>query len=97
MTRKNVLPENLSADSTRNLNSTIVPNSIGVASANPCSTNGGDGRIGDPGGGSFLGSGGPGGSGGDGGDSGSIGECTIDISDSVSLNPNLPFFTIAEC
>ena len=64
-----------------------VPNSIGLASANPCSTNGGDGGNGGPGGSSVLGPGGPGGSDGDGGDSGSIGECVIDISDSEFSEP----------
>ena len=44
-------------------------------------------ETGGPGGSSVLGPGGPGGSGGDGGDSGSIGECTIDISDSVLSEP----------
>jgi hypothetical protein len=62
----------------------VVPNSIGLASANPCSTNGGDVGNGGPGGSSVLGSGGPGG---DGGDSGSIGECVIDISDSEFSEP----------
>jgi hypothetical protein len=88
MTRKNLLPATTLV-TTALVFATIlvVPNSIGVASANPCSTNGGDGGNGGPGGSSVLGPGGPGGSGGDGGDSGSIGECVIDISDSVLSEP----------
>ena len=65
----------------------LVPNSIGMASANPCSTNGGDGGDGGPGGTGIIGSGGPGGNGGDGGDAGDIGECTINISDSEFSEP----------
>ena len=65
----------------------VVPSSVGIASANPCSTNGGDGGNGGSGGGSFLGPAGPGGSGGDGGDSGDIGECVINIEDSVLSEP----------
>ena len=73
MTRKNVLPAAILVATALVISTVLVPNSIGVASANPCSTNGG-------------GTGGiSGGSGGDGGDSGSIGECTIDISDSGTL------------
>jgi hypothetical protein len=91
MTRKNVLPATILVAATMItalvFSIVLVPNSIGVASANPCSTNGGDGGNGGPGGGSFLGTGGPGGSGGDGGDAGDIGECTIDISDSVFSEP----------
>lgn len=80
MTRKNVLPAAILVATALVFSSVlVVPNSIGLASANPCSTNGGDGGNGGPGG--------PGGSGGDGGDSGSIGECTIDISDSEFSEP----------
>ncbi|MGC2309737.1 MAG: hypothetical protein WA461_15145 [Nitrososphaeraceae archaeon] len=88
MTRKNVLPATiLVATALVFATVFVVPSSIGIASANPCSTNGGGGGNGGPGGSSVLGPGGPGGSGGDGGDSGSIGECTIDISDSVLSEP----------
>jgi hypothetical protein len=88
MTRKNVLPATiLVATALVFATVFVVPNSIGVASANPCSTNGGGGGNGGPGGSSVRGPGGPGGSGGDGGDSGGIGECTIDISDSVLSEP----------
>lgn len=88
MTRKNVLPATiLVATALVFATVFVVPRSIGIASANPCSTNGGGGGNGGPGGSSVLGPGGPGGSGGDGGDSGSIGECTIDISDSVLSEP----------
>ncbi len=87
MTRKNVLPAAILVATALVISAVLVPNSIGVASANPCSTNGGDGGNGGPGGSSGLGPGGPGGSGGEGGDSGSIGECTIDISDSTLSEP----------
>jgi hypothetical protein len=88
MTRKNVLPATiLVATALVFATVFVVPNSIGVASAHPCSTNGGGGGNGGPGGSSVRGPGGPGGSGGDGGDSGGIGECTIDISDSVLSEP----------
>ena len=88
MTRKNVLPSAiLVATALVFATVFVVPSSIGIASANPCSTNGGDGGNGGPGGSSGLGPGGPGGSGGDGGDSDSIGECTIDISDSTLSEP----------
>jgi hypothetical protein len=85
MTRKNVLPAAILVAAALVFSTVlVVPNSIGLASANPCSTNGGDGGNGGPGGSSVLG---PGGSGGDGGDSGSIGECVIDISDSEFSEP----------
>jgi len=88
MTRKNVLPAAILVATALVIATVfVVPSSIGSASANPCSTNGGDGGNGGPGGSSGLGPGGPGGSGGDGGDSGSIGECTIDISDSTLSEP----------
>jgi hypothetical protein len=88
MTRKNVLPATILV-ATALLFATVfvVPSSIGIASANPCSTNGGDGGNGGSGSGSFLGPAGPGGSGGDGGDSGDIGECVINIEDSVLSEP----------
>jgi hypothetical protein len=85
MTRKNVLPAAILVAAALVFSTVlVVPNSIGLASANPCSTNGGDGGNGGPGGSSVLG---PGGSGGDGGDSGSIGECVIDVSDSEFSEP----------
>ena len=88
MIRKNVLPATiLVATALVFATVFVVPSSIGIASANPCSTNGGDGGNGGPGGSSVVGPGGPGGSGGDGGDSGSIEECTIDISDSEFSEP----------
>ena len=88
MTRKNVLPATILVATALVFGTVfVVPNSIGVASANPCSTNGGDGGNGGSGGGSFLGPAGPGGSGGDGGDSGDIGECVINIEDSVLSEP----------
>ena len=88
MTRKNVLPATiLVATALVFATVFVVPSSIGIVSANPCSTNGGGGGNGGPGGSSVLGPGGLGGSGGDGGDSGSIGECTIDISDSTLSEP----------
>ena len=88
MIRKNVLPATiLVATALVFATVFVVPSSIGIASANPCSTNGGDGGNGGPGGSSVVGPGGPGGSGGDGGDSGSIGECVIDISDSEFSEP----------
>jgi hypothetical protein len=91
MPRKNVLPAAILVAATIVTDfvfaTVLVSNSVGVASANPCSTNGGDGGNGGPGGSSVLGPGGPGGSGGDGGESGSIGECVIDISDSVLSEP----------
>jgi hypothetical protein len=88
MTRKNVLPATILV-ATALLFATVfvVPSSIGIASANPCSTNGGEGGNGGSGSGSFLGPAGPGGSGGDGGDSGDIGECVINIEDSVLSEP----------
>lgn len=87
MTRKNVLPTAILVATALVFSTILVPNSIGIASANPCSTNGGDGGNGGPGGTSRFGSGGPGGSGGDGGDSGDIGECVINIEDSVISEP----------
>jgi hypothetical protein len=88
MTRKNVLPAAILVAAALVFSTVlVVPNSIGLASANPCSTNGGDGGNGGSGGGSFLGPAGPGGSGGDGGDSGDIGECVINIEDSVLSEP----------
>lgn len=88
MTRKNVLLATiLVATALVFATVFVVPSSIGIASANPCSTNGGGGGNGGPGGSSVLGPGGPGGSGGDGGDSGSIGECVINIEDSELSEP----------
>ena len=91
MTRKNVLPATILVAATivtGLLSATVLlPYSIGIASANPCSTNGGDGGDGGTGGGSVFGTGGPGGNGGDGGDSGDIGECAINIEDSVLSEP----------
>ena len=87
MTRKNVLPAAILVVTALVFSTVLVPNSIGIASANPCSTNGGNGGNGGPGGTSRFGSGGPGGSGGDGGDSGDIRECVINIEDSVISEP----------
>lgn len=64
----------------------LVPNSLGVASANPCSTNGGDGGDGswrDR----YIWTSRTGGNGGNAGDSCDIEECTINIEDSELTEP----------
>lgn len=90
MRRKNVLPATILVAAT--IVTTLVfatvpvPNSIGIASANPCSTNGrdgGDGSWRDR----YIWTSRAGGTGGNAGESGDIGECTLNIEDSELTEP----------